>query len=193
MNEVEASLNARLRPLSVDEYMKLVDLGVFDNERVELIRGRLVRMAPQGPEHAWTSGSLTNLLVQYFGTWATVRPGAPVKAGNFSMPEPDFALVPHSAAPGKQHPSKAFLLVEISRSSLADDRRIKAPLYAEETVAPEYWIVNVDEGLLEVYRQPKNGEWAEHFTLGRRDTIRPVAFPDVEFPLASFLLGPRGH
>ncbi|MDX2010685.1 MAG: Uma2 family endonuclease [Myxococcaceae bacterium] len=193
MNEVDASLNARLRPLSVDEYMTLVNLGVFDDEHVELIRGRLVRMAPQGPEHAWTSGSLTNLLVQHFGKWATVRPAAPVKAGDFSMPEPDFALVPHTSSPGKQHPSKAFLLVEVARSSLADDRRIKAPLYAEEAVAPEYWIVNVDEGVLEVYRHPKNGEWTEHFTLGRQDTIRPVAFPDVEFPLASFLLGPSGH
>jgi Uma2 family endonuclease len=193
MNEVEASLNARLRPLSVDEYMKLVNLGVFHDERIELIRGRLVRMAPQGPEHAWTSGSLTNLLVQSFGKWATVRPAAPVKAGEYSMPEPDFALVPHTAAPGTQHPSKAFLLIEVSRSSLADDRRIKAPLYAEEAIAPEYWIVNVDEGQLEVFRHPKNGVWSEHFTLGRQDTIRPVAFPDVEFPLAPFLLGPREH
>jgi Uma2 family endonuclease len=193
MNEVDASLNARLRPLSVDEYMTLVSLGAFDDERVELIRGRVVRMAPQGPEHAWTSGSLTNLLVQYFGKEATVRPAAPVKAGDFSMPEPDFALVPHTSAPGKQHPSKAFLLVEVARSSLTDDRRIKAPLYAEAAVAPEYWIVNVDEGLLEVFRHPKSGEWTEHFTLGRNDTIRPVAFPHVEFPLSSFLLGPSGH
>jgi Uma2 family endonuclease len=88
---------------------------------------------------------------------------------------------------------KAFLLIEVSRSSLADDRRIKAPLYAEEAIAPEYWIVNVDEGQLEVFRHPKNGVWSEHFTLGRQDTIRPVAFPDVEFPLAPFLLGPREH
>ncbi|MDP3502548.1 MAG: Uma2 family endonuclease [Myxococcales bacterium] len=190
MDEVEATLNARLRPLSVDEYMTLVRQGAFDNERVELLRGRVVRMAPQGEEHAWTSGALTNLLVQHFGRWATVRPGAPVRAGDYSMPEPDFALVPHSSAPGP-HPSKAFLLIEISKSSLREDRRIKAPLYAEEAVAPEYWIVNVVEGVLEVFRGPENGGWKEHFSLSSADVIRPVSFPDVEFPLT--FLQPKKH
>lgn len=190
MDEVEATLNARLRPLSVDEYMTLVRQGAFDNERVELLRGRVVRMAPQGEEHAWTSGSLNNLLVQHFGQWATVRPGAPVRAGDYSMPEPDFALVPHSSAPGP-HPSKAFLLIEISKSSLREDRRIKAPLYAEESVAPEYWIVNVVEGVLEVFRGPENGGWKEHFTLSGTDVIRPVSFPAVEFPLT--FLQPKKH
>jgi len=198
MDEVEATLNARLRPLSVDEYMTLVRQGVFDNERVELLRGRVVRMALQGEEHAWTSGSLNNLLVQQFGKWATVRPGAPVRAGDYSMPEPNFALVPHSGAP-RPHPSKTFLLIEISKSSLRDDRRIKTPLYAndahhenaEESVAPEYWIVNVVEGVLEVFRGPENGGWKEHFTLSGADVIRPVSFPDVEFPLT--FLQPKKH
>lgn len=186
MDEVEAELNARLRPLSVDEYMRLVDAGVFDNERVELLRGRLVRMAPQGEEHASTSGWLNNLLVETFGKWATVRPGAPVRAGDYSMPEPDFALVPHSDVVSP-HPRKAFLLVEISKSSLREDRKIKAPIYAEESIAPEYWIVNVDEGLLEVYREPRDGKWEQQFSLTAADTIRPVASPEVEVPIGRFL------
>ena len=127
MTDVEASLNARLRPLKVTEYEALARLGAFDHEKVELIRGRVVVMAPQGEQHAWTSGSLTGLLVEAFGRWAEVRPGAPLVAGETSMPEPDFMLIPKSLRPGP-HPYRAMLLVEISVSSLRDDRLVKAPL-----------------------------------------------------------------
>lgn len=106
---------------------------------------------------------------------------------------PDFALVPHASAPGRRHPDKAFLLIEISKSSLRDDRTVKAPLYAEESIAPESWIVNVDDGLLEVFRHPVAGGWREHFTLGPTDVIRPLSFPDVEFPLAGFLRPKSQH
>ena len=189
MTEVEASLNARLRPLRVSEYEALARMGAFDNERVELIRGRVVRMAPQGEEHSWTAGALTNLLVEQFGRWAHVRPATSMRATEDSMPEPDFMLVPKTDAPGPL-PSRALLLVEIAVSSLRDDRLIKAPLYAE-TRSPEYWIVNVQEAQLEVFRAPKDGAYQEHFVLGPADTIRPVSFPDVPFPLSGFLVPPK--
>lgn len=186
MDEVAVTLNERLRPLKVAEYVALAELGAFENERVELLRGRVVRMAPQGEEHAWTVMTMTNLLVEYFGRWAAVRPALPLCASEDSMPEPDFALVPKRRAPGP-HPHRALLLIEVADSSLRLDRKVKAPLYAEGGT-PEYWIVNVSQGQLEVYRAPKDGEWTEHFTLTATDTIRPVAFPEVEFPLRAFLL-----
>lgn len=188
MSEVEASLNARLRPLRVSEYEALIELGAFELERVELIRGRVVAMGPQSEEHAWVSGALTNLLVEHFGQRATVRAASSFRIGEDSMPEPDFALVPKTAAPGPR-PTRAFLLIEVAKTSLRDDRLVKAPLYAEGA-APEYWIVNVAEATLEVYRSPKDGAWQEHFVLTAADTIRPVAFPDVELPLSGFLVSP---
>lgn len=186
MTEVDVALNERLRPMKVSEYVALAKLGVFENERVELLRGRVVRMAPQGEEHAWVVGTLTNLLVERFGRWATVRPASPLHASEDSMPEPDFALVPKTRAPGP-HPTKALLLVEVASSSLRIDRAVKAPLYAEGG-SLEYWIVDVAAGELEVFRAPKAGAWTEHFTLSAADVIRPVAFPDAELPLREFLL-----
>jgi len=186
MSEVEASLNARLRPIRVSEYEALIELGAFERERVELIRGRVVAMGPQSEEHSWVSGALTNLLVEYFGKRATVRVASSFRVGEDSMPEPDFALVPRTPAPGPR-PTRAFLLIEVAKTSLRDDRLVKAPLYAEGA-APEYWIVNVAESKLEVYRSPRDGTWQEHFVLTAADTIRPVAFPDVELPLKDFLV-----
>lgn len=186
MSEVEASLNARLRPLRVSEYEALIELGAFEREPVELIRGRVVAMGPQSEEHSWVSGALTNLLVEYFGKRAMVRAASSFRVGEDSMPEPDFALVPRTSAPGPR-PTRAFLLIEVAKTSLRDDRLVKAPLYAQGA-APEYWIVNVAEAKLEVYRSPRDGDWQEHFVLSAADTIRPVAFPDVEFPLKGFLV-----
>lgn len=102
------------------------------------------------------------------------------------MPEPDFALVPKTSAPGP-HPQRALLLIEVSDSSLRLDRAVKAPLYAEGG-SPEYWIVNIPRGTLEVFRRPEGGQWREHLTPTAADTVRPVAFPDVELRLAAFLL-----
>jgi Uma2 family endonuclease len=191
MNEVAVTLEEQLRPLKVSEYVALAELGAFDNERVELLRGRVVRMAPQGEEHAWVVQTMNSLLFKFFGDWAAVRPGLPLHASEDSMPEPDFALVPMSRAPGP-HPRKALLLIEISKTSLRLDRKVKAPLYAEGG-SPEYWIVDVENARLEVFRSPKDGEWKEHFTLGPTQTIRPVSFPDVEFPLKDFLITMPSH
>ncbi len=191
MDEVAVTLNERLRPLKVSEYVALAELGAFENERVELLRGRVVRMAPQGEEHAWIVQTMNNLLVEYFGKSAAVRPALPLHASEDSMPEPDFALVPKARSPGP-HPQKALLLIEVSSSSLRLDRKVKAPLYAEGG-SPEYWIVDVSTVQLEVFRAPKNGEWTEHFTLTAERTIRPVSFPDVEFPLRDFLVALPSH
>lgn len=75
MNEVIELLDERTRPLKVTEYVALAELGVFDEERVELLRGRVVKMSPQGEEHSFVMGSLTNLLVEHFGKWATADRG----------------------------------------------------------------------------------------------------------------------
>jgi Uma2 family endonuclease len=186
MTEALAALDEVRRPMKVSEYVAIAKLGVFDGERVELLRGQVVRMAPMGNEHASVVETLNQLLVETFGRRARVRPGLPMEASEDSMPEPDFAVIaPRTGI--NPHPTQALLLIEVSHSSLRIDREVKAPLYAE-TGSPEYWIIDIEHAALEVYRAPKNGQWTEQFTLTARDSIRPVSFPDVELSLASVLL-----
>ena len=110
---MDEALNEGFRPLKVSEYVTLAELGAFDNEKVELLRGRVVRMAPQGEEHAWVVQTLVSLLVRYFDPTATVRPALPLHASEDSMPEPDFALIPKMKVPGP-HPQRALLVIEAS-------------------------------------------------------------------------------
>jgi Uma2 family endonuclease len=175
----------KLRPLKRVEYDRLVGLGVFDEEKIELIRGVLLEMTPEGPEHSHTISQLTRLLVLAVGDRATVRVQHPLAASEDSEPEPDLALVlPRSYR--KEHPKRALLLIEVAKSSLRRDREIKARLYAEAGV-PEYWVVLLKKRIVEVYTAPMSGKYTRVKRCGKSVTIALKAFPDIQVPVAEFL------
>jgi len=177
----------KLRPLRRAEYERLVGLGTFRGENVELLYGRLVRMSPRGEPHVFSITRLTKLLVRALGDRAEVRVQAPFAASDVSEPEPDLAIV----APADyldEHPRHALLLIEVADSSLEDDRRIKGPLYAAAGV-PEYWIVDVAAGVLEVHRQPAaHGAGYGSVTRYARGAIVGVpGFDDVLVPVSEIV------
>jgi Uma2 family endonuclease len=181
----------KIRPLRRAEYDRMVGLGMFRGEKVELLYGRLVRMSPQGEPHVFSVTRLNKLLVRALGDRAEVRVQAPFGASAESEPEPDIAIV----APGDYlggHPSRAMLLIEVSDSSLQDDRRIKGPLYAAAGV-PEYWIVDLVGGEIEVYREPRgDGAGYARVTRHGRDTeLRVPGFEDVVVAVGE-VVPPRG-
>jgi Uma2 family endonuclease len=159
------------------EYDKMVELGLFEGERVELLYGVIVKMSPKGPEHESSLERLNEILVGALAGRATVRIQAPFAASDGSEPEPDVSVVPR-ADHRKAHPSSAYLLIEVADSSLAHDRTIKAQLYAECGV-PEYWIVNVRDRIVEVHTEIARGAYTRvvPFKPGQRVPIG--AFPDV--------------
>lgn len=167
----------RIRPLFRDEYDKLAALGVFDNERLELLEGALVEVSPPGPPHSSSVDKLTMLLAPAVVGRAIVRVQGPFAAERISEPEPDVMLLPLGDYESG-HPEQALLVIEVSESSLRKDRGIKQRIYARNGVQ-DYWIVNLVERIVEVYREPR-GEgyvWVERFASG--DSLTPLAFPDV--------------
>ncbi len=171
-----------VRPLRRTEYERLVDLGVFEDERVELLRGQLVTMSPQGAPHstvtAWLGQRFTRGLDETF----EVRQHSPFAATEDSEPEPDVSISKHKR--GKPyHPSKALLLIEVSESSLRKDRELKAGIYAENG-APEYWVVDLRTQTVWVHTEPKHGAYRGVDQRGRRDVLRPTKLPAIEIKLA---------
>jgi Uma2 family endonuclease len=176
------------------EYERLVDLGIFAGERLELLEGLLVVREPQGSAHAALVEQVGRILAAAFGVGWHTRHHAPLALGEDSEPEPDVAIVAgmprdHVAA----HPSTAALVVEVADSSLRLDRRFKAGVYARAGV-PEYWIVNLVAGTLEVYREPQPAPGTENdWTYRTADVLRPPAHvtplgaPGVRIPLADLL------
>lgn len=178
-------IEERVRPLRRVEYDRMVDAGLFEGERVELIRGRVVEMAAQRAPHAATIERTNRALVLAVGDRASVRPQLPFVAADESEPEPDFALVPladHSGA----HPDRAYLLIEVSVSSLAWGRGVKVALYGESAV-PEYWIIDVLGLRALVYRAPRDGVYTEMTEVGSDGILEVETLPGVAVRLAEVL------
>ena len=174
----------RFRPLKRSEYDRMVELGLFGDERVELIRGVLVKAPPQHAPHASTVAKLTELLVVRLQGRFRVRIQLPLALSDDSEPEPDVAIVPlgdHDS----EHPTTALLVIEVADSSLKQDRA-KAAVYASVGLG-EYWIVNLDAYTVEVYSSPEGDRYAEVRTLRAGDTLRPAALPDVAIAVAEIL------
>lgn len=173
-----------LRRFDRREYNELARLGVFDDEKVELLRGIVVKMSPQGSPHMHMVVWLNRRLIEGLDANWEVRPGLSFAASDDSEPEPDL-MVTSDSSKLDDAPTTAFLLIEVSNSSLRKDRKIKLPIYAEAGV-PEYWIVNVSKRgavTVEVYTNPTPTGYANMAILRDGDVLRPSHVP-IEIAVA---------
>lgn len=147
----------RKRLFTVDEYHQLVDLGFFtENDRIELIRGEIVEMAPKRTPHSVCNSLLWKQLYELVGKQAEIRVQEPIILSSNSEPEPDVVIARkkddnYLAA----HPTveDIILVIEISDSTLKYDRETKLSLYAEAGIN-NYWIINLVDKHLEAYTNP---------------------------------------
>jgi Uma2 family endonuclease len=173
-----------IRKLSRREYERLVDLGMFEDERVELLRGMVVTMSPQGGPHATIASWFAHRLGRLLDESYDIRGHCPYAATEDSEPEPDIS-VSRRVAGRLDHPDSALLLIEVSDSSINKDRKIKAPIYGESRV-PEYWIVDIsgDGIVIHVHTQPTVDGY-RHVELFRAgDVLRPSMLPGVVIPIS---------
>lgn len=149
------------RPLTRVQFDVLVGAGTYEDQRVELIEGVVVDMAPQGPEHGFGIGRLTTGLVVHlagaFGRKYEVRPQVPFAATENSEPEPDLYVIDRADSTPEAHPARAHLVVEIAWSSRRADLGIKARIYAAAAV-PRYWVVDLAAGVVVVHTDPVPGD-----------------------------------
>jgi Uma2 family endonuclease len=167
-----------------EEYYKMADAGIFrPNEHVQLIGGKIVTMSPQNSPHATCLILVSDALRAIFTSGYVIRIQLPLDLSPSSQPEPDIALVLGKARDyAKVHPTTALLVVEGSESTLAFDRGEKASLYASAGI-PEYWVVNLRNQQLEVYRDPVPIP-GEPYGYGYRSSSQFVA-GDTVTPLAN--------
>ncbi|HEY3448251.1 MAG TPA: Uma2 family endonuclease [Myxococcales bacterium] len=171
-----------MRPLKRVEYDRMVDLGLFASERVELLYGALVQRTPQGGQHAYLLVQLNKLFVSALGDRADVRLQMPLAATEDSEPEPDLAIVP----PGlREHPKSALLVIEVADSSRQKDRGLKTGLYAAAGI-PEYWVIDLVEKVVEVRTDPERGRYKSLATV-EQGKLSPKAFPDIQVDVGALL------
>lgn len=192
--------DVRMPPLPLwriprSKYERMVRKGAFDSDdRVELLDGLLIAKEPQGNVHAAAMAAAQRALERAFGPRYHVRVGSPVALDDTSEPEPDLAVVtgrPWDYRRG--HPTKPVLAVEVAETSLAKDRLLKGGLYARAGIA-DYWIVNLLDDVLEIYRQPVKAsshrfgwKYGSVRLLKKNAVASPLAAPRARIKVAQLL------
>ena len=173
---------------TIEDYHRMIAAGILDNRRVELLRGEIVEMTPEGEPHAYFSSEAGEYLIQLFRNRATIRIGKPITLPNDSEPEPDITIVQRLGREYLQHhpyPENIFWVIEYSNSSLDKDLETKSQVYAQANIL-EYWVVNLKTRQLIVFRNPQTGKYASQSML-TDGTIYPIAFPDVSIPVDTII------
>ncbi|MCR9050559.1 MAG: Uma2 family endonuclease [Phaeodactylibacter xiamenensis] len=142
---------------SAEAYHRMGEAGVFGEQRVELLYGKIVDMSPIKSNHAGTVNELIRHLSLHLQHEAYVFTAQnPIHLDDYSEPEPDISILQYRSDLYKRsHPTaeETVVLIEVADSSLEKDRDIKLPLYASHGI-PEVWIVNLQDKQIERYCSP---------------------------------------
>jgi Uma2 family endonuclease len=177
-----------------EQFYQMLDLGWFSDQRVELIGGEVIEMAAQFDLHLASVTLTGDVLRAAFGSGYWVRAQGSLDLSPHGIPSPDLAVTlgsPHAAA--RTIHKSALLVVEVSDSTLSYDRYHKSSLYAAGGVL-DYWIVNLVQRQLEVYRDPVADStqlfgfrYNSRTILDPPDTVAALAMPQAQITVADLL------
>jgi len=190
MSDITPSVPHEPTRFSVVSYFGLLETGeLTEHDRVELLEGVIVAMTPMNPPHAGSVTKVSRALLGAVGARASVRTQCPLILRPRSVPEPDVAVVAGCDDDYfNAHPEVALLVVEVADSSLPQDRLTKSRIYAQAKI-PEYWIVNLRDGVLEVMRDPDPvaALYRDLRTLRSGNQIEIAALPGASIDVADLL------
>ncbi|HEY7310167.1 MAG TPA: Uma2 family endonuclease [Gemmataceae bacterium] len=161
---------------TVEQYHRMIDQGIFtENDRVELLEGWIrPKMTHNPPHDCSVLLGQTELLARLSPDWI-VRVQSSITTRD-SEPEPDLVVARGPARRyARAHPKRSdiALLIEVADTTLEDDRTEKARLYARARIAL-YWIINLIDSQVEVYREPKSGRspaYRQRSDYGIKDSV----------------------
>jgi Uma2 family endonuclease len=185
-----ATANVRKHLTDLKEWQKLGEANIFPpDSRLELIEGEILEMAPIGSNHAGHINRLVKLLTKLIPSDVIPSVQNPLQLGDLSEPEPDFMLLKsNNDFYCTRHPNAddVLLLIEVADSSLSFDQNQKLRLYASHNI-PEYWLMNLTDSCVEVYRQPHGDCYGEKTTLRVGDTITLTQLNQITINIADIL------
>jgi Uma2 family endonuclease len=173
---------------SIDRYHQAIDLGILDDQSVELFRGEIIAMSPEGEAHAYFNTEVADYLRSLLGNNAKIRDAKPITLPNDSEPVPDIAIVQPLGALYLEHhpyPENIFWLIEFAKTTLQKDLGIKKELYATVGIS-EYWVVNLQAAQLHVFWDLIGGVYQQELIL-TSGFIQPQSFPNIMIDVQKIL------
>ena len=174
--------------LSVADYDRMAQAGILgEDDRCELIEGEIIDMTPIGLGHVSCVNRLNQLFATHAAGKAIVSVQNPIRLNAQSEPQPDIAVLRYRDDFYRDFhptPEDVLLIVEVADASLRYDREIKLPLYARHGI-PEVWIIDLQNGRVEIFRGPEGDRYRETFQPERNETVAPKSLPDCWVDLGS--------
>ena len=173
---------------SIDRWHELVDSGVLEGQKVELLEGDIVEMSPEGVEHSFTNESIVIYLRNRLSGLAHVKESHPITLDN-SEPEPDIAIVKLPLTIYRtRHPyvEDIYWLIEVSQRTLKKDLQQKVTTYARNGI-PEYWVIDLKNKKLIVHTQSHQDKYLQVVEY-QSGTVTSQAFPNIAIAIDKLLL-----
>lgn len=179
---MEAVTERQRKLFSYRELFELDRLGMFNNQRVELLEGEIIVIPPPNPPHAITTGEVRDSLGYALGNKAKVWMQNPLRLStdmeDKNLPVPDVMVLQPRVYRDHPMPKDVMLLVEVADSSVKEDKGRKLSLYALHGIK-EYWIINLVTKRIEVYTKPVGEDYLSKRSYGITEAFALQAFPDV--------------
>ena len=181
-----------IRRFTPAEFQTLVQVGIIAaNDRVELLDGVIIEMAPIGDPHAGTVDIYTEMLPSGVAQGTLLRVQGPLALDEHSRLYPDLMLLRRRADYYRSRPptpEDVLLLIEVEDSSVDYDRNEKLPRYAQAGI-PEVWITVLPERIIEAHMEPSGGRYTHTRIFVSGDMITPGCLPDIALPVGEILPG----
>ncbi len=172
---------------TVEDYHRMIEAGILDDRSVELLRGEIIDMSPEGPIHRFVNNRGAKYLHSVLGHLAEILESHPITLLD-SEPEPDIVAIrlPDTLYLTRHpYPEDIYLLVEISQSTLAKDLGVKRKLYAGVGIR-EYWVIDLQSRVLRVFQNPREDDYKID-RVYRDGVIHPIAFPEIAIEVKKLL------
>ncbi len=184
------ALQPTKRRFTVADFYQMGESGILgEDDRVELIDGEIIDMAPIGSRHWSVVNRLHRLIERVVGDAAIVSSQSSFRLDDYSEPQPDIALFRPRAdfyATALPTPADTLLVIEVADSSARYDRQIKLPLYARRGV-PEFWIVDLDANLLRLYHEPRGDDYLRSSATPAPGFVSIASLPGITVDLSGLL------
>ncbi len=190
----EAVVQITRHRFTADEYQRMGEVGIFHPEaRVELIMGEIVEMMGIGANHVGCVGLTTMALTRQVHRESIVFVQCPLRISNNSEPQPDFLVVRRDYDRSKlPTPPDTFLLIEVSDTSLAYDRKVKLPLYGAADV-PEAWIFDLGNSRIERHTEPHANGYKTVSVAGPGEHLASTTLPGLTLEVDEVLGLPQAR
>ena len=183
------TVEAQTRKFTVSEFYKLAEAGILsEDDRVELLNGQIMVMAPIGENHRTVVDALAEIFTDQRQGRYRVAVQNPLRIDNENEPQPDLVLYDRAVVARHPSPAETFLVIEVADTSLAYDQHSKIPLYAAAGIK-EVWIVDLIRGCIHAYRDPVSSQrnYTTVSVFDRLTWVSPREFPDIRIRVAEML------